>query len=203
MTKKKKILVAVVCCVVFLGLAGLVVSLAGRVPPDFARLSDKQTLDYLKSGKAKYLGKDNLLKLGTRLEQMHADTGLWRGGASGVSEKERGKMRESRRLVSEAKMNKTISDFFALPVDQQDAFLDTQIMQMDQRMHQFAGRRPPGAGNASFRGRTRDPNARLQMMRNMLSRTTPEERAERSEYFRRLMARRAATHGGAPPFGRR
>lgn len=210
MIKKKKVLVTVVCCVIFLGLAGLAASLAMRVPPDFAKLSDQQTLDYLKSGKAKYLDKDNLLKLGARLEQMRADTGLWRGGMSGVSEKERGNLRESRRLVSGVEMDKTINDFFALPANQQDAFLDKQIAQMDQRMQQFAARRPPpesagppsaGTGNASFRGRMRDPNARLQMRRNMLSRTTPEERAKRDEYFRRLMARRAATHSGAPSFG--
>lgn len=53
-----------------------------------------------------------------------------------------------------------------------------------------------GTGRRDFRrmGRgQRNPDAALQMSRNMLSETTPEQRAKRREYFRTLMERRRQT----------
>ncbi len=190
---KKKVLAISICGVLLSGIIGLVIARVVEPLPDFTRLSDEETIAYLESGKAKKLDREHLLHLGERLERIQSDTGLMRREMENASEEERRNLRESRRLVSEAVWNKRIDDFFALPPEKQNEFLDREIARMEERVTQFGERRPSPVSETdlSSRGRQRDPSARLQWRRNMLSRTTPEERAKRREYFRRLMERRA------------
>lgn len=202
-------------------IAGLITTIYGisKLPPDFEKLSDEKVLEYIKSGKAEKLNNENLLKLAERLEKIPPEQR--REIMRDFSEEERGNFRRVRRMIAEARMQKTIDEFFSLPPEKQNEFLDRQIDEMEKRRQEFSQRfaergmafpqmfqagRPDGEGRRDITGstgqqatgqsstrrpgrRSISPDARLQRMRNRLSETTPEERAKRMEYFRRLRQR--------------
>lgn len=209
MAKKKAVFISG-GCVLLLGIVTLATYEISRIPPNFEKLPDEKVLKYLQSEKVKNLSKEKLVELGERLEKIPPEQR--RSLTDSLPEEDRRNLWQNRRLVSEAVLDKTIDEFFSLPPDKQDEFLDRQIQQMEERRPRF-GNRPgpdranfPGFGNTSgttrpetglargdFRrtGRGRpSPEAMLQRRRNMLSATTPEQRAKRREYFRRLMERR-------------
>jgi len=214
---KKKMIVVIAGGVILLGIATAgAVYMVSKIPPRFDRMSDADVLAYMKTKKAENLDQKNLLSLSERLAKITPEQ---RRAAMGtLSGEERKNAGTNRRLVMEAGMKKTVDEFFALPPEQQDAFLDSQIQRMEERRRTFAagfgGRGSPGqpgsgmtrtetgAARGNFRGmagRNRNPDAMLQRRRNGLSESSPEERAKIREYFRRLMERRRQT-GQVPAF---
>ncbi|HOL22173.1 MAG TPA: hypothetical protein PLQ41_04890 [bacterium] len=220
--KKKKIIVISLAVIFITGVSATAIYGLSKRPPDFEKLSDEKVLNYVRSGKAMTLDREHLVKLGERLEKITPEQRMELMGE--LTPEERENFRESRRMVAEARIQKTIDEFFSLPPEKQNEFLDRQIDEMEKRMAEFrqrfadraggfpqifqgerpreGGERREGAytggqqavqqGVAGRQGRRNvSPDARLQRMRNRLSETTPEERAKRREYFRRLRERMA------------
>lgn len=219
--KKRKNVMLISGAVVFIALALVTTIYAvSKIPPNFEKLSDEKVLDYVRSGKAEKLDNENLIKLGERLDKIPPEQR--REIMRQLTEEERDNFRKSRRMIAEARMQKTIDEFFSLPPEKQNEFLDKQIDEMERRRAEFRqrfgerqggfpqgfqGERPsrdgerredffsgsqqaPQQGEGRVPGRRNiSPDARLQRMRNRLSETTPEERAKRREYFRRLRQR--------------
>jgi len=220
--KKKKIIVISLAVIFITGVSATAIYGLSKRPPDFEKLSDEKVLNYVRSGKAMTLDREHLVKLGERLEKITPEKRRELMGE--LTPEERDRFRESRMRVAEARMQKTIDEFFSLPPEKQNEFLDKQIDEMERRREEFrqrfgeraggfpqifqgerpreGGERREGAytggqqavqqGVAGRQGRRNvSPDARLQRMRNRLSETTPEERAKRREYFRRLRERMA------------
>ncbi|MDD3726278.1 MAG: hypothetical protein PHI44_03690 [Candidatus Ratteibacteria bacterium] len=223
MDKGKRKKAKVISGIIVLIVAALVTTIYGvsKIPPNFEKLSDEKVLAYVKSGRVEKLDQEHLIKLGERLEKIPSEQR--REMMQGLTDEERRNFRESRMMIAEAHMQKTIDEFFSLPPEKQNEFLDRQIDEMEKRRQEFRqrfGERPGGfpqgfqgerpgqsgerregvsTGNQQApqqsvrtgRGRP-SPDARLQRMRNRLSETTPEERAKRREYARRLRERMMA-----------
>jgi len=122
-------------------------------------------------------------------------------------------------------MNERIDAFFALPVQQRNAYLDKQIKEMEQWRKQWEARRPQndqarnrsGQGPASTQNRpganaggppggrhVRTADERNQRRNRRLDHTTPEQRAKWTAYFSALQKRRTELGLPAfPPHGRR
>jgi hypothetical protein len=117
-----------------------------------------------------------------------------------------------------------LAKFFKLSPEERLAELDRRIDRMEAMRQQWearraardSGRSPDGAGNGSgaggtstgtatngpggpppWRGRPRSDEERNQRRKEWLARTTPEERAQRAEYFKLLAQRREQR--GLPP----
>lgn len=218
--KKKKRKIFIIAGGSILGILLIAVTVYGvnRIPPNFDKLSDEKVLEYMKSGKSANLDNARLVKLGERLDKIPSEKR--REGMDSLTSGERDNLRESRMLIADAAMKKTIDEFFSLPADKQNEFLDKQIRQMEERRREFFGRfgregfpaggREGGERRQNVEGQSgsgtgervggqsgaggprarRSPEVRLQMRRNRLSEVSPEDRAKRREYFHRLMERR-------------
>jgi hypothetical protein len=99
-------------------------------------------------------------------------------------------------------MRREAEEFAELPLEKRNEFLDKRIEQMEKFMKAMRemGGRPMGPPPGGPRGPS-TPESRLDRSREMLNRTTPEDRALFSEYFTALMARRQEL--GLPGFGPR
>lgn len=230
---KRKISVFSGICVLTILLVVTIYSITKNTP-DFDKLSDEEVLGYVSSGKPKTLNNEQLTELGERFGKIPFEKS--REVMNGLDEEGKSNLRNVRRLIAEAVMTKTLDEFFSLPPDKQDEFLDKQIEQMNERRQEFmqrfrTARGTEGSGPISPRGSTQQgerrqffeggrvgenagesgefhpgarrpvrmrpsPEAMLQRRRDRLSESTPEERAKRREYFRRLMERRFAHRRG-------
>ncbi|HRR96099.1 MAG TPA: hypothetical protein P5150_05135 [Candidatus Ratteibacteria bacterium] len=221
--KKKKKKVITVAGISFILILGLVSWYVFAKAPDFEKLSDEKVIEYIVSKNVDKLNEKNLAKLGERVEKI--DFNKRRELLGNLTSEERGKYRENSRKVQEAYFNKRLDEFFSLPVEKQNEFLDKEIDKMLENMQRARERRgnfpafrentqipnPPNIEQgqqqdqqvtSARRGRGRpSPDAMLQRRRQRLSETTPEERAKRMEYFRRLRAR-MAQRGIRPGFRR-
>ena len=205
MNKKKK-LIFIICILCLATAAGGVTFWAKKRPPNFSKLSDRDALSYLADKKVLILKRSQFNDLVDRTEKIPMDT-RFQFMRTLPAEKQ-DVFRRNSGFIAQARLDKTIHQFFSLPLDQRDQFLDQQIDRMAQRMGNFQG--PPlnqdtasdsraQQGNQWRRGqRNRDPNAVLQRRRDMLSSTTPEQRAERAAYFQALRQRMQQT-GRMPP----
>jgi hypothetical protein len=94
-------------------------------------------------------------------------------------------------------MRDRIAGFFKKSKQEQMAQLDEDI----NRMQQFRGQGPPPGGrNGAQVARSSDD--RDNRKRERIDQTTPEERAQRAEYFKQLNARRQQRGLGSIGFGR-
>ncbi len=127
---------------------------------------------------------------------------------------------EDRRKEWEARENKQMQEFFSKTRAEQIAMIDKQIDESEKRRVERERRRAqggqanrqgggpgrggPGGGGWGGGGRggrgVTDPAARMDRTRNYLDKTTPESRAQRSEYRRMMDDRRQAR--GLQPSGR-
>lgn len=141
-------------------------------------------------------------------EQRRALWGQFREQMDQLSPEQQSQLRDSMRGQFEARMDRRMDEFFALPSGQRVAYLDQQINEMEQRRQQFAGGGGPLAGPRGDRqaggGRgdrsSLTPAERSQRSKQRLDRSTPDQRAKRSAYFAALNERREQR--GLPPFGR-
>lgn len=99
-----------------------------------------------------------------------------------------------------ATMRREAEAFAELPVEKRKQFLDDRIDRMEKIMAAFKamGGRPMGPRPGGQGGPSTSEN-RLERSREILNRTTPEDRALLSDYFSALMERRKER--GLPGFG--
>jgi hypothetical protein len=151
-----------------------------------------------------------------RVQLENADDGqrreLWgqmREEMEKLPEQAREEIFADRRKEWEARANKQMTEFFAKPKAEQIALIDKQIDESERRRADRskraqggqAGRQPgqggrggPGGGWGGRGGRNSDPAARSARGKQRLDSTTPESRAQRSEY-RRMMDERRTQRG--------
>jgi len=98
---------------------------------------------------------------------------------------------EQRRNLWREQQQKRMKEYFSLSPQEKKAYLDAQIDRMEQWRRELAkagdgGDTGPGWGQRRFLS----PEERDKRRRDRLDMTTPEERAERAEFFKDLQARR-------------
>lgn len=117
-----------------------------------------------------------------------------------LPEEDREQMWSERRQLWEAREQKFLNEFFAMTPAEQMAKIDEQLEEDEERRKRWAERRSQqgdrqarggqrGGGRDGFRGRGRSGRSSIERRKGYLDRTTPQTRAQRSEY-RRLRAER-------------
>jgi len=123
--------------------------------------------------------------------------------------------RQRQMLLHQKEMQQKITKFFAASPAEQERILDQDIAEMEKRRAEWEKRRAeheknaPKGDNGNARGNNAHPGERgpggdrprhtpskeqrENRMRGHLDNSSPTERAQRDEYFRRLRERRAAT----------
>lgn len=129
---------------------------------------------------------------------------------AGKSEQERREFFRERMKSRQGEMQNEIAEFFGLSAKQRVAFLDKKINESEKRRKERAkSRKTPTNGQTRERqgdwGKGKTPEeisaARDSMRRRMLDNTTPELRAQMSEFREVMNARREQR--GLPPITRR
>ncbi|MCI0460392.1 MAG: hypothetical protein L0Z62_25855 [Gemmataceae bacterium] len=99
----------------------------------------------------------------------------------------------------EKEFEKRLAAYFRLPRQQQIAYLDRQINEMEARRKEWErAAKAKGKGGTALKGGPpgkgtfgpKDPEARERARKLRLDQSTPEARAQRAEYFRQLTQRR-------------
>jgi hypothetical protein len=106
-----------------------------------------------------------------------------------LSPKQRSALREDRRKASRERLAR----FFKMSPAEKQSYLDQQIDSMEQlrkRWQSQGGRRGNGPGGPPGGGRSLSPEERDRRRKDRLDQTTPEERAQRAEFFKALSLRR-------------
>ncbi len=163
-------------------------------------------------------GKDpNLANFEQLREQMDGATDLQRRELWGqmreelrnLPEESRRALFEERRQRWEAREQKFLNDFFAKTPAEQIALLDSQIDEEQERRERWAQRRAQQGGDGqrgnwggrgrggdgqrgNWGGRGRGGRNSIERRKNYLDRTSPQTRAQRSEYRRMRAERRKA-----------
>jgi hypothetical protein len=121
-----------------------------------------------------------------------------------LSPRQRAGLREDRRKASRERL----ASFFKMSPAEKQAYLDEQIDRMEEmrkRWQSQGGQRGNGPGGPPGDRRSLSPEERNQRRKNWLDQTTPEERAQRAEFFKALSLRRqqrGLTGWGFPGGGR-
>jgi hypothetical protein len=117
-----------------------------------------------------------------------------------LSPAQRRDLREEQREARQ----KQLADYFKLAPQERAAYLDRQIDRMEAMRREIAQMRAQNPnGQGPFRGqRPSSQEERERRRRDRLDSTTPEERAQRTEFFRDLQTRRQARGMGGFPWGR-
>jgi hypothetical protein len=133
-------------------------------------------------------------------EQRRELFGKMREESRNLSDDARRQLRDEWRQRSEVREQKFLNDFFALPRDQQIAKIDEDLREDEQRRQERAARRTregngQGPGQAGRRGGGGDRASRagrdsLERRKGYLDSTSPQTRAQRSEYRRMREERR-------------
>jgi hypothetical protein len=103
---------------------------------------------------------------------------------------------EQRRDLFRGSREQEMKAYFALPPKEKVAYLDRHINRMQQRSKQAGPKGPP---QKTLGKRPSNPEEREKWRKLRLDRSTPEQRAMRSEFFKDLQARRRQR--GLPEFG--
>ncbi len=140
-----------------------------------------------------------------------------------LTAEQRDRLREERMAEGQRRMDKRIAEYFALPPEKRNDYLDKQIQEMEKRRKEAEARRAqdgqsgqgqsgsgqnpnaPGqgtntanAGQQRGGGRNASPDAQSARRNQRLDNTSPEQRASRAVYFSNLQQRRIAM--GLPAF---
>ena len=190
--KKKEILAVLGCTIIAMLVVITTIFGLTKIPPNFDKLSDEKVLRYTMSGKIENLNSEQLSKLGERFEKIPFEKR--REAMNGLTDEERNNLRRNRRLIAEAALTKTINEFFSLPADRQDEFLDKQIEQMNERMQEFRQRfrtaREMGGSSPNFPMRGTQQGERRQSFEGGRDGENAGERREARLGTRGSMSRR-------------
>jgi hypothetical protein len=200
MRKLNRIYIIAVCVGV-LGLVGLGFVISKKTPAPDPKTSDtKQVANYLASDSFGKLPGDQKMKYMEQLRQ-RSD---FRGPPQGLSEAQQEKIRQNIGPIFHQRMQQEMETFSKLSKAEQTAFLDKRIDQMEA----FRKTGGPGTAGKGFPGppggpppgggeRPHGPPSR-EMMRHMLSNTSPKERAMMTQ-FMDAMHKRMKERGIAGP----
>jgi len=205
MTKKQIIAISVS----ILGLGLLSYAVWGRSgskfvavapPADIKKASTKEVTDYLASDSFGKLSDDQKIAY---MDQLRKERKDFQGPPPVVSEEQRERIHRNIGPVFQKRMEKEIEDFFKLPADQQNAFLDQRIDQMQAAMKSGGpmgpSGGPPGGGPGMGRGPGGPPpRPNHAMMRRMIEHSNPTQRA-RMATFMKAMQKRMKERGINPP----
>jgi len=174
---------------------------AAKPTVDVAILSPEQVMARMKSGEIKELPQeDRRTAMHTLFEDPETFRELMRDESLGDEERER--VRETMRETFRAEQEARVKEYFALPAEEREAYLDKLVDEMSERFQRWQdGRReePPGgeAANRDGEGERRGPT--LDRMRERIESSDPAERAQQAE-FRRAMRARMEARGIARPW---
>ncbi len=165
---------------------------------DVAHLSPEQILDRMKSGEIQELPQeDRRAAVRTLTEDHETFRELMQDEALGDDERER--IRETMRETFRAEQEARVKEYFALPPEERDAYLDQVVDEMAERFQSWQRERregPPGGEEGNRGGERRGPT--LDRMKERIESSDPAERAQQAE-FRRVMREKMAARGMARP----
>lgn len=165
---------------------------------DVAHLSPDQILARMKSGEIQALPQeDRRAAVRTLTEDRETFRELMQDEALGDDERER--IRETLRETFRAEQEARVKEYFALPPEERDAYLDQVVDEMAERFRNWQQERrdgPPGGEEANRDGERRGPT--LDRMKERIESSDPAERAQQAE-FRRVMREKMAARGMARP----
>ncbi|MGC8977233.1 MAG: hypothetical protein ACP5OB_06385 [Candidatus Ratteibacteria bacterium] len=207
---KKKYLI--IFSIVFLTCFLMIILIFKDRKLDIDKLNDEQIIELLKSEKMKILSQDQLLLLGERLKSIPYER--IERLIETLPEEIKYRVEENFEKISYARLDKLIEEFYNSPPEKQEEILNKEIDRLEEA--EAKGEIPveyselyeekPESQNSSFftfqrRGffkrsyKVRNPDAALQRQRNRLSQTTPEQRAKRQEFIKKLREKRAQRRG--------
>jgi hypothetical protein len=176
-------------------------------PPtvDVDALSPDQILARMKSGEIQALAPENRRAAVRKLtedtetfrEMMQDDT---------VTDEERNRLRETMRETFREEQAARVKEYFGLPAEERDAYMDKLADEMAERFQRWQqdrqADRPPRDESANRDGERRGPS--LDRMKSRIESSDPVERAQHAE-FRRVMREKMEARGmtGRPGGGRR
>jgi hypothetical protein len=173
-------------------------------PPtvDVDALSPDQILARMKSGELQALAPEDRRAAVHKLtedretfhEMMQDDT---------VSDEERNRLRETMRETFREEQQARVQEYFALPKEERDAYMDKLADEMADRFQRWQqdgqANRPPRDDNANAaNGERRGPS--LDRMKERIESSDPVERAQQAE-FRRVMREKMEARGINGPGG--
>lgn len=177
---------------------GSLYSRSSTPPPavDVDALSPDQILARMKSGELQTLAPEDRRATVHKLtedretfhEMMQDDT---------TTEEERNRLRETMRETFREEQQARVKEYFALPKEERDAYMDKLADEMAERFQRWQqdgqANRPPRDDNANAaNGERRGPS--LDRMKERIESSDPVERAQQAE-FRRVMREKMATRG--------
>jgi len=162
--------------------------------PNQTVMTPEEKLKFMASDKFKALSDQQKAQFVQQSMRKGNPGEMFRAGRD-LPEAEREKLHENMRGTMETMMKKRVDDYFALPEDQRDAYLDSIVNEMAARRNRMAasGQRPPGPGGAQAQPGQRGPGGPggpggwggdngLQRLKDRLATTDPTTRAKQTEF---------------------
>ena len=184
---------------------------------DVEKLTDEQIIELIKSDKIKNLNLEQLAFIGERLKNIPKEK--IKEIIDKSADDLKYKVVKNIEKVSYARLDKKIDEFFKSPPEKQEQILDEEIDRLEEA--QLRGETPveyseileenisyPDESDYGYQKRgfshmvfrrsisrkrniSRNPDAILQRARDRLSETTPEQRAKRQEFMKKMREKRA------------
>ncbi len=207
----KKYIVA--ACVGLIGVLGMGIVISRKTPVPDSKTSDAgQVANYLASDTFGKLSSDQKMKFMEQLRQ-RSD---FRGPPQGLSETQQEKIRQNIGPIFQQRMEREMEEFSKLSKAEQTAFLDKRIDQMEAFRKKIGfenaakgnpgppepGSSPPflGPGGPPPGGRGGPPGPPSRdMMRHMLSNTSPKQRALMTKFMDAMRTRMKERGIAEPP----
>jgi len=176
---------------------------------DVEKLTDEQIIDLIKTDKIKKLNSEQLAFIGERLNGLHE--GKIKEIIDKLPDDLKYKVEKNFEKVLYATLDKKIDEFFKSSPEKQEQILDEEINKLEEA--QLKGETPieyseilkenfsyPDETNYGYQMRSfpqrsfrrsfsRNPDVMLQRARDRLSETTPERRAKRQEFMKKMKKR--------------
>ncbi|MDT8391051.1 MAG: hypothetical protein RRC34_11140 [Lentisphaeria bacterium] len=202
--------------------------LLNDTPPPAEKITDgKQAMEVLKTADFSKLSTDEKLAYAEKMRELHPRGGRPRGGGENreeLSDEEKQRLRTNSREIFSAMHKKRMDDYFALPKEDQVAYLDKMIDEMAARGAEWQKARAerekqraedmkdtPSASPVEDKPprekpRERSPEERKERsmahMKERIETTDPEERAKRIEFMKAMRERMEARKIEMPRWGR-
>lgn len=202
--KRKYLITGILCLFVLISI--FLKSKNKKIDP--FKITDEKIIELLKSDRIKNLSSEGLSILANRLEKIPFEK--IENYFEKLPEKLKRKFEENFEEISYARLDKKIDEFFNSSDEKKEKILDEEIERLEkaekegiilpeyseiyeENVSQTGGFPSFQRGRFYGRGfsRNRNPDAALQRQRDRLSRTTPQQRAKRQEFFKKLRERRA------------
>ncbi|MCM8772119.1 MAG: hypothetical protein NC926_05000 [Candidatus Omnitrophica bacterium] len=202
MKKKKKYLIII--SLLFFAILVLIAVKIGNRKIDINKLTDEEIIELLKSDKIKRFNSEELLLIEKRLSKIPYEK--LEKYFEILPENLKNKFEKNIEKIYEVRLDKKIEEFFNSSEEQQERILDEEIERLEKSEEkgiilpeyaeiyeyekEMALPERRDFRNRRFFGRNLSPDGMLQKARDRLSLTTPQQRARRQEFMKRLIERR-------------